>query len=187
MKFFTAAVGVSLMLPCAAADLAGGATGSIAIDRAAASGNAEAQRRLAFRYYHGEGVAQNNAKAVAWFEKAAATGDTESTSNLAKMYEYGMGVAQDDKRAAEWYRRAAELGEASSQFSLSVMYYQGQGLSQDRVEAAKWWNIAIGHGGAWAEKIRATVESAEARLTPAESAEGKRRATEWLKERPAGK
>jgi hypothetical protein len=64
------AVGVLLMCPCAAAD-----------------GNAEAQRRLGFRYYHGDGVAQNNAKATVLFEKAAAAGDTESASNLAMMYE----------------------------------------------------------------------------------------------------
>jgi len=162
------AVGVLLMFPCAAAD-----------------GNAEAQRRLGFRYYHGEGVKQDNAQAAALFEKAAAAGDVESASNLARMYEFGMGVTQDDNRAAEWYRRAAELGEPSSQFRLSVMYYQGQGVARDRVEAAKWWNVAMAHGGEWLERVRASIESAEGKLTPEEISEGKGRAAAWLKFRGA--
>ncbi|TRZ96708.1 MAG: sel1 repeat family protein [Rhodocyclaceae bacterium] len=183
-------MGVLLIFPGAAADLKGGVGPSTPIDdgrsltalrRAAASGNAEAQRRLGFRYYHGEGIAQDNAQAVALFEKAAAGGDTESASNLGRMYEFGMGVKQDDHRAAEWYRRAAELGEPSSQFRLSVMYYQGQGVARDRVEAAKWWNLAMAQGGEFTARIRASVESAEGKLTLEEIAEGKQRAALWLK------
>ncbi|MCX7175475.1 MAG: tetratricopeptide repeat protein [Proteobacteria bacterium] len=178
-----------LALPCSAADGNGGAKSQgpdsdvkvvSMLRRTADSGNAEALRQLGFRYYHGDGVAQDNAKAVALFEKAAAAGDTESASNLGKMYEHGMGVLQDDGRATEWYRRAAEMGEPQSQFTLSVMYYKGQGVPQDRVEAAKWWNIAIARGGKHAEQIRGMVESAVAKLTQEEIAEGKRRSAEWL-------
>jgi hypothetical protein len=61
------------------------------------------------------------------------------------------------------------------------MYYKGQGLMQDRVEAAKWWNIVIARGGKQAENIRGMVESAEAKLTPEEIAEGRQRSAEWLK------
>lgn len=56
------------------------------------------------------------------------------------------------------------------------MLYQGQGVTKDRIEAAKWWTIAMVPGGEGAEKIRASVESAEGKLTPAEIAEGRRRA-----------
>jgi hypothetical protein len=34
-------------------------------------------------------------------------------------------------------------------------------------------------GGRWAENVRATVESAESKLTAEEIAEGKRQAAEW--------
>jgi TPR repeat protein len=93
MKFSAAIgiVGVLLTLPCSAADVKGGAKSqgadndakaASAIRRAAENGNAEALRKSGFRYYHGEGVAQDNAKAVALFEKAAAANLNSSTSAL---------------------------------------------------------------------------------------------------------
>lgn len=187
-------VGAVLLTSCAYGDLQEGikaherndyAAAASAFQRASANGNAEALRRLALMYYHGEGVAQDNSQAVALFERAADGGDAESASDLARMHEFGMGVVQDDGRAARWFLRAAELGEQSSQFRLSVMYYQGQGVTKDRVEAAKWWTIAMAPGGEAAEKIRASVESAQAKLTPAEIADGQRRAAHWLSARQA--
>jgi TPR repeat protein len=158
-----------------------------AFQKAAAGGNAEAQRRLGFMYYHGEGVVHDNKQAVAWFEKAAAGGDILSASNLAMMYEFGMGVPQDDARAAAWYTTGAEMGDPISQFRASVMYYKGQGVTRDRTEAAKWWTLAMMKGGEFADVIRPSVESAEGKLTPEEVAEGKRRAAEWLKAREGRK
>ena len=182
---------VSLLLTahCLAGDLEDGARlyeqkryaqAIAAFQRAAAAGNTEAQRRLGFMYYHGEGVAQDNVRAVALFETAASAGDTLSASNLGMMYEHGMGVGQSDSQAASWYRKAAEFGDARSQFTTSVMYYKGQGVPKDRVEAAKWWTVAMSQGGAVAEMVRRSVESAQAKLTPEENAEGERRAQEWL-------
>ena len=158
-----------------------------AFRKASASGSAEAQRRLGFMFYHGEGVAQDNKQAVALFERAAEGGDVRSAANLAKMYQYGMGVEQDDKRAATWFRKAAEMGDAPSQFEMSIVYYKGEGAERDRTEAAKWWTLAMSGGGEYAKRIRASVESAEAKLTPEEIAEGKRRAAEWLRSRETRK
>ncbi|MEO8103530.1 MAG: tetratricopeptide repeat protein [Betaproteobacteria bacterium] len=151
-----------------------------AFGKAAASGNAEAQRRLGFMYYHGEGVAQGNKRALALFEKAAKTGDVESARNLGTMYEHGMSVDQNDALAASWYTVAAELGEPNSQFAASVTYYKGQGVARDRIEAAKWWNVAMSQGPVWERRIRPMIDSAEAKLSAEENAEGKRRAAEWL-------
>ena len=186
------AICVLFLIPCFASDLEEGvksherkdyAAAVSAFGKAAANGNAEAQRRLGFMYYHGEGVPQDSKRAVALFAKAAGAGDIQSASNLGKMYEFGMGVGQDDGRAASWFRKAAELGDPASQFRLSVMYYQGQGVARDRVEAAKWWTLAMSQGREWAERFRPSVESAEGKLTPEENAEGKRLAAEWLKAR----
>lgn len=150
---------------------------------AGAKGNAEAQRRLGFMYYHGEGVAQDDKRAVSLFEKAAGAGDVQSMSNLAKMYEYGMSVEPDIRRAAEWYRQAAQMGDSGSQFDLSVLYYKGQGVPLDRVEAVKWWTLVMKKSGAFAKAIRPQIESAESKLTPEELAEGRRRAAEWIGDR----
>lgn len=146
----------------------------------------EAQRRLGFKYYHGDGVPQDNRRAVSLFEKAAEGGDVQSMTNLAMMYEYGMGVEQDDRRAADWYRKAAESGDRRAQYNASVMYYKGQGVARDRAEAAKWWTLAMRDGGEFAQSIRPSVESAQGKLTPEEIAEGKRRAAEWLGNRESG-
>ena len=158
-----------------------------AFQRAGAQGSAEAQRRLGFMYYHGEGAAQDNKRAVALFETAASAGDFQSAHNLGTMYEYGIGVDQDDVRAASWYLVAAELGEPNSQFAASVMYYKGQGVLKDRVEAAKWWTVAMSKGPEWDMRFRPSVVSAEAKLTVEENAEGRRRATEWLRARETRK
>jgi TPR repeat protein len=157
----------------------------VAFGKAAANGDMEAQRRLGFMYYHGEGVAQDNQRAVALFETAAKAGDVESARNLGTMYEHGMSVEQNDALASSWYTVAAELGEPNSQLAASVMYYKGQGVTRDRIEAAKWWNIAMSQGPKWERRIRPMVESAEAKLTAEENAEGKRRAAEWIKARGA--
>ena len=159
----------------------------VAFGQAAANGDLVAQRRLGFMYYHGEGVAQDNKRAVSLFEQAAMAGDFESARNLGTMYEYGMGVDQNDMRAVSWYLVAAELGEPNSQFAASVMYYKGQGVARDRVEAAKWWTVAMSHGPQWEYKFRPSVDSAEAKLTAEEKAEGRRRAAEWLNARDARK
>lgn len=163
------------------------AKAAAAFERASAKGNVDAQRRLGFMYYHGEGVAQDNPRAISLFEKAARGGDAESAHNLGTMYEYGMSVAQDEGRAAEWFRRAADLGEPYAQFRLSVMYYKGEGVARDRVEAAKWWTVAMSNGQEWERRFRPQIESAEAKLSAEENAEGKRKATEWLKAREANR
>ena len=184
------ALGSLFLFPCLAGDLEEGvkfyerkdyAKAAIVFERAAARGSVDAQRRLGFMYYHGEGVAQDNPRAVALFRKAAEAGDIQSASNLGMMFEFGMGAAQDEALAASWYRTAAELGDPGSQFRVSVLYYQGQGVARDRIEATKWWTLAMSHGREWAERIRPSVESAEAKLTSDELAEGRRRAAEWLK------
>jgi TPR repeat protein len=144
-----------------------------------ASDSAEGQRRLGFKYYHGEGVAQDNKRAVTLFEKAANAGDVLSASNLGMMYEFGMGVKQDDAQAAAWYRKAAEMGDSDAQFRASLMYYKGQGVPEDRIEAVKWWTLATMKNGPFVNALRPQIQSAESKMTPADVAEGKRRAVEW--------
>lgn len=183
------ALSTALAAPCLAGDLEVGiklhdqkryVQAASAFQRASLAGDIEAQRRLGFMYYHGEGVKQDNTRAVSLFEAAAGAGDIPSASNLGMMYEHGMGVGQNDARALSWYQKAAELGDPRAQFTTSVMYYKGQGVPQDRIEAAKWWTLAMTRGGAVAEMVRRSVESAQSKLTPEENAEGERRAKEWL-------
>jgi len=96
------------------------------------------------------------------------------------VYEYGLlGATPDESRSTQWYRAAAERGHRLAQFESSVAYYKGQGVATDRAEAAKWWTIAMANGDSVPDWMRVSVESAQAKLTPEELAEGQRRAKEW--------
>jgi TPR repeat protein len=131
-------------------------------------------------YYHGDGIPQDNKRAVTLFEQAANGGDVQSAANLGMMYEHGMGVDQDDVGAALWYRKAAELGDPHAQLNTSITFYQGKGVAKDRIEAAKWWTIAMSNGQDWEARFRPTIESAEAKLTAEEIEQGRRQAFEWI-------
>ena len=78
----------------------------------AEQGNASAQFNLGKMYEFGQGVPQDDAKAVEWYRKAAEQGYASAQKNLGVMYEFGQGVPQDDTKAVEWYRKAAEQGYA---------------------------------------------------------------------------
>lgn len=120
------------------------------------------------------------ARNVPAMEKAAHAGDAESAYELGKVYQYGLlSTTQDEKRSVQWYRAAAELGHRGAQFEMSVAYYKGLGVPLDKAEAAKWWTLARANGDSVPDWMRASIESAEARLTPEEIAAGRRRAQEW--------
>ncbi len=65
-----------------------------------------AQYRLGIRYYNGQDVTQNYAKALNWLRKAADQGHTKAQSHLGDMYEKGEGVPQDNAEATKWRERA---------------------------------------------------------------------------------
>lgn len=65
-----------------------------------------AQYRLGIRYYNGQDVSQNYAKALNWLRKAAEQGHTKAQSQLGDMYSKGEGVPQDIVEATKWYDRA---------------------------------------------------------------------------------
>jgi TPR repeat protein len=77
----------------------------------AEQGDASAQFNLGVMYAKGEGVIENDKKAVKWFRLAAEQGDAEAQNNLGTMYHNGEGVLQDNKKAHMWYNIARANGE----------------------------------------------------------------------------
>lgn len=72
-------------------------------------------------YNNGQGVAQDNAEAVRWYQLAAAQGDTSAQSNLGFMYAEGLGVAQDYVTAHIWFNIGSANGhERGSEFRDAV-------------------------------------------------------------------
>lgn len=100
---------------------------------------------LAQKYYDGDGVEQNYAKAIAIFNDLAEAGNAEAQNSLAICYDKGHGVPQDYVKAVEWYTRAAEQGNAEAQFNLAMCYENGDGVPQDYEIAIKWYEKAAGH------------------------------------------
>ena len=68
------------------------------IRQRAQQGDAIAQFVLGERYDSGEGVPQNQAKAVKWYRKAADQGYAAAQNNLGVAYEKGEGVPQNQAR-----------------------------------------------------------------------------------------
>ncbi|RYG98277.1 MAG: sel1 repeat family protein [Alphaproteobacteria bacterium] len=111
--------------------------------KAAEQGNAEAQNKLGFMYFRGDGVPQDYAQSMNWFRKAAEQGDADAQHNLGGMYASGNGVPQDYAQATNWYRKAAEQGDTNGQMLLCLSYALGKGVPQDYVLAYAWCNVGV--------------------------------------------
>ena len=70
----------------------------------AEAGDAQAQYNLGLMYRNGQGVLQDDAKAVRLYRLAAEQGYALAQSNLGHMYSNGSGVPQDYAEAVRWYR-----------------------------------------------------------------------------------
>lgn len=69
------------------------------------------------KYYYGQGVAEDNVKAVEYFTQAAEAGLAKAQYLLGTCYKEGWGVKKDIQKARYWYEKAAAQGhkEASNQ------------------------------------------------------------------------
>ena len=61
-------------------------------------------------YDNGEGVPENDAEAVRWYQLAAEQGNESAQYNLGVMYDNGEGVSQNNVRAYVWWSVAAAQG-----------------------------------------------------------------------------
>ncbi|MFI3155028.1 MAG: tetratricopeptide repeat protein [Methylococcaceae bacterium] len=73
----------------------------------AEQGSADAQKKLADRYFRGNGVEQNSAKAVEWLKKSAEQGYFDAYFPLAECYFDGVGIEQDFTQAIKWFEQCA--------------------------------------------------------------------------------
>lgn len=85
--------------------------------RVAAQGNAAGQASLGWMYEHCQGVPQDYAQAVTWYQQAGDEGDDGGQTDLGRMYEHGLSVARDFAQAVIWYRKAANQENAAAQYN----------------------------------------------------------------------
>jgi TPR repeat protein len=126
--------------------------------------------------------AHNYAAAVADFRLAAQQGDAYAQFNLGIMYSKGHGVPQNYAKALKWYKLAAKQGDAWAQISLGNMYSKGQGVPQNDPEAYKWTALAKAASKPGSQAYISASRSMrilEARMTPAQIAQGQQEASAW--------
>ncbi len=106
-----------------------------------------------------EGVAQDYAEAVRWYQLAAAQGHAVAQFNLGVMFERGVGVAQDNAEAFKWFKLAAENRNADAQYKLGEMFRYGKGVNKNNKEAKNGMNLQRHRGmnalsTSWARYLR---------------------------------
>jgi localization factor PodJL len=121
----------------------------------AGKGDPFAQFRVAARHATGDGLAQDYARAAAWFREAAINGLAEAQFDLAVLYEKGLGLPRDASEAVIWLQSAADQNEAAAQLRLGEIYAAGDGVPADPVAAARWLRRAAEQGVATAQRMLA--------------------------------
>ena len=136
---------------------------------AAEGGYAEAQIQIGRCYEYGNGVAQNEAKAVEWYRKAVAQDYDEGWCCLACCYNLGIGLKKDHLEAIRLYLIAAERGHPRAQNNLGSCFENGNGVKKNIDMAVCWYQHAAFRGNQYAKRNlkRLGIEE-EKTMTPEE-------------------
>ena len=127
-------------------DSAAGGEDSEKLQIAAEQGSAQAQYRLGYRYWNGDGVERDERQAADWFDRAARQGLAPAQRMLGRCYEQGRGVERDARQAVAWYRWAATQGAPEAQYALGVCLDKGLGTEENAAEAFAWYKNAAAQG-----------------------------------------
>lgn len=118
----------------------------------AAKGNTTALVNLANLFQQGQGVTEDQKRAMSYVIKAAELGDARAQYELGIAYEKGTVVGRDIKSAAKWLRKSAEQDYADGQFAYGVMLATSYGKGIDnasaaeRLQALEWLKRAKANG-----------------------------------------
>ena len=112
----------------------------------AGAGDADAEQKLGFAYYNGQGVPQDSQRAFALCSKAADQGNQAAMFNVAFMLLQGQGTTKDPVTALAWYLKLANAGLANAELAAGEMYADGMGTTKDPAQALSWYEKA-GHDG----------------------------------------
>ena len=88
-------------------------------------GYSEAQSKLGFMYYRGEGVPKDYKLAFHWIEKSVhpINGDAKAKYSLGLKFYKGEGVPKNHKQAFYWFEKSAQQGYAAAQYFLKSEHY----------------------------------------------------------------
>jgi hypothetical protein len=108
----------------------------------AEKGDPVAQDKLGAAYGNGNGVPQDGAESLRWYNKAAQQGNADAQFHLGLMYDSGAGVSPDYREAARWWYEAADQGDADAMFQIGRIYHCGKGIHKNVVLASRWYSKA---------------------------------------------
>lgn len=106
--------------------------------RAAESGDIDAQLELGKRLEFGLGTSKDKGKAIYWYKKSASKGSYMAQYNLAVLYE----KSKELDLARQWFQLASMNGHTASQSNLAYYYEKGLGVKQDFESSYKWYVVA---------------------------------------------
>lgn len=111
--------------------------------QAAALGHAEAAEQAGFAFMHGQGVAQDDARAAPLLRQAAEAGRPQAQISYGAFVSLGRGgLARDPAAGNEWYRKAAAQGEPVAQSNLCINSFHGSGAEKNQDEAFRLCTLA---------------------------------------------
>ncbi len=120
--------------------------------QAAELGNHAAMIEAGECYRSGEGVAQDEDKAMAWFHRAADAGDTSGMVHIGMMYLFGVHDADpNDEEATEWFQKAADRGDPAGMYNLAQSYEKGHGVAKNLDKAKELYEKSAKLGNAAAQ------------------------------------
>ncbi len=111
--------------------------------------NHDAEFELGAMFHDGDGVEQDFAKALEWYQKAASAGNRQAMFNLGLMYLNAEGTEENKDAAIRLFTRAADAGDARAAFQLGQMSYLGlNGVPQNFTKALQFYTKAAMGGHA---------------------------------------
>lgn len=135
------------------------------LQRAARSGDAQAQFALAEAYRTGDGVTQSRDQAIAWYRRAAAQGDDRARSELGiQLFTRG-----DRKEAMPLLEAAAARGDPRALYIVATARFNGDYVTRDWPRAYAEMSRAAASG---LPQAQASLAKMEPYLKPADKAQG---------------
>ena len=110
------------------------------VQKLAEAGDSDAQWQMGVRYHHGQGVPQDDAQAVRWFQLSAERGNVAAQGALGAYYWGGRGVPADLLKAYFWSAIAMAQGDEMSKSRIEGLSSQMSGaqISVARQQAEDW-------------------------------------------------
>jgi len=118
---------------------------------------------------------------ASWLEdlpQRAERGDPNAELKLGAAYANGQNGAANYPESVKWLTRSAEHGNVTAAAVLGAFDWAGRGGNQGYIDAYTWSAIAQAEGD---EASGYRVAILESRMSPAQLAEAKRRAADWLR------